>query len=51
MVFAVDPLVPRVWPHGTLASAGRLGRLHGHIIWTAAVLVGSRLREVLKDIY
>jgi hypothetical protein len=35
MVFAADSPMPRVWPHGTLASAGRLGLLHGRIIWAA----------------
>jgi hypothetical protein len=35
MVFAVDLQVPRVWPHETLMSAGRLGLLHGRIIWAA----------------
>ncbi len=41
MVLGVNPLVPRVWPHGTLASAGRLGLLHDRIIRaTIAVSIG-----------
>ena len=52
MVFAVDSPMLRVWPHGTLASAGRLGLRHGRIIWAAVAFPSAViLREVLKDIY
>jgi hypothetical protein len=52
MVFAVDSPMLRVWPHGILASAGRLGLRHGRNIGTAVTFPPAViLQAVLKDIY
>jgi hypothetical protein len=52
MVFAVNPRVPHVWPHGALASAGQLGLLYGRMIGAAVTFPAAViLQEMLKTIY
>jgi hypothetical protein len=44
--------MPCIWPHGTLASAGRLGLLHGRMIGATVTLPSADIfQEMLKAIY